>query len=124
MAAPLHRHKSSLEGVFSLNPRPPLDADERNNAERRFYTLIERFGNESDNRAGYDRSLLLRHTYEYALSQDSKDNILRAFFDVVGLPIDEDGNDGSEDVGPRIFEFADHIVHHFFLPCKISQIDY
>ncbi|KAI0147295.1 hypothetical protein GGR57DRAFT_258677 [Xylariaceae sp. FL1272] len=44
MAAPLHRHQSSLEGIlnFSSHP-PPLQTELRNHASRRFHDICQHF---------------------------------------------------------------------------------
>lgn len=79
--SPLHRHHSSLEGVIDFSAEAPLGPNQCSNAKRRFYRIVEHFGagGAIDNRVPpplYEPPRLVRCTYEYALSDESRDNFL------------------------------------------------
>ncbi|KAK0633309.1 hypothetical protein B0T14DRAFT_533546 [Immersiella caudata] len=97
-SSPLHRHQSSLEGVLDFSAELP--------AERR----------------PYSSPLLVRYTYEYARSQESRDVFLRAFFQSMRLSVDDedvDLGDTEVETGLRsaLFDFADYLLDNFFLLC-------
>ncbi|KAJ2989592.1 hypothetical protein NUW58_g3390 [Xylaria curta] len=120
MAAPLHRHQSSLEVILNFSSRPPPLATElRGHASRRFYEICQHFdtGVPVDN---YSRPRLVRCTYEYSLSQESKDHFLRVFFQAIDLRIDGNKPISFENVRSKFFQFGDHLFDNFFLPVKAS----
>lgn len=127
----LHRHRSSLERIFSIADKPsPLTADQRAVAIRRFYHIIGYFSAKEtvvdDGPATtYNRPALVRLTYEYALSDESKDLLLQAFLNAMELELDYDGNDANidlEGLRPRLFGFANHLMDSFFLPSGSSSL--
>ncbi|KAL7620219.1 hypothetical protein AAE478_009212 [Parahypoxylon ruwenzoriense] len=106
----------------SVSTEPPLGTDQRANAKRRFYRIVEHFdaGNNDDGNP-YSRSRLIRYTYEYAISEVSQDNFLRAFFRAMALSIDEDEDtDNFEPPRSGFFDFAEYLLDNFFLPLKAS----
>lgn len=115
MAAPLHRHQSSFEGIlnFSSHP-PPLETELRSRASRRFHDICQHFdtGIPVDN---YSRPRLVRFTYEHSLSPESRDYFLRVFFRAVDLEIGGDEPVSFENVRPKFFQFGDHLFDNFFL---------
>jgi len=128
---PLDRHRSSLEGIIDFSANTPLEAGQRARAERWFYQIIEHFrepGIKNHQRGTtYSRPLLIRYTYEYARSQESRDIFFRSFFRSLGLSsLDaDDDNDllrleggQVEDLRSAFFAFADYLLDNFFLPCK------
>ncbi|KAI1144694.1 hypothetical protein F4825DRAFT_387146 [Nemania diffusa] len=121
MAAPLHRHQSSLEVIlnFSSSHPPPLQTELRNHASRRFHDICQHFdtGLSVDD---YSRPRLVRSTYECSLSQESEDYFLRVFFKAVDLLIDGSEPINFEDVRAKFFEFAEYLFDNFFLPVKAS----
>ncbi|EFX01765.1 ATP-binding cassette transporter [Grosmannia clavigera kw1407] len=91
-------------------------------ASRRFAALTSRFdvgdGRDSDSN-DYDRVKLVRLTYEYARSEESRNNFLRASFEIASLPMDteEDNLDGdTEHLHDALIDFADYLFDNFFLP--------
>lgn len=120
MAAPHHRHQSSLEGVIDFSTKPPLETNQRIKAKDEFYHIVNHFDNaEAHGKEGpYKRSRLIRYTYEYALSETSKDNFLRAFFGATGLQIGEKEDRDIAQIESAFFEFANYLLDNFFLPCK------
>lgn len=120
MFSPHHRHQSSLEDVIDFSTKPPLETDQRNRVQDRFYSIVNHFhANENNSdRPPYKRSQLVRFTYEYARSQESKDTFLRAFFETIRLSIDNDEDIDFEQTEELFFTFADYLLDHFFLPCK------
>ncbi|KAK0749172.1 hypothetical protein B0T18DRAFT_321154 [Schizothecium vesticola] len=127
---PLNRHRSSLEGIIDFSVNTPLKASQRAQAERWFYQIVEYFKEPEPHKhqqgTTYSRPLLIRYTYEYALSQESRDVFLRPFFRSMGLSLDADGDlveledRQVEDLRSAFFAFADHLLDNFFLPLKAS----
>ncbi|KAI2618252.1 hypothetical protein GGR54DRAFT_606707 [Hypoxylon sp. NC1633] len=123
MASPLLRHQSSLEDIIQFSTEPPLSAAQRIAAKSKFYRIIRHF--ETDSSSGnigpYKRSQLVRLTYEYAMSQGSRDKVLQAFFRAVALSIDVDEKDiHLEELRLAFYGFADDLLDHFFLPLKAA----
>ncbi|KAI8647990.1 HNHc domain-containing protein [Fusarium keratoplasticum] len=128
-ALPLHRHQSSLEGIIDFSAQPPLTPAQRLSAGRRFNQLVNHFDVPDDSSSkGYDRVKLVRLTYDYARSEESKGNFLRAFFEFAELPINGD-EDIDLDLGDAdrqarlrdfLFNFAEYLFQNFFLPLKAS----
>ncbi|KIE01369.1 hypothetical protein MAJ_02710, partial [Metarhizium majus ARSEF 297] len=126
-SAPHHRHQSSLEGVINFSSSPPLGDDDRFVAIERFYQIVEHYENNQFTSTGpYNRPKLLRLTYEYATSEKSKDNILQAFFNAVGLSMNEQDNvdfsnkETEECILEKLMGFSDYLIDNFFLPLKAS----
>ncbi|KAI1771099.1 hypothetical protein F4818DRAFT_221704 [Hypoxylon cercidicola] len=120
------RHQSSLRDVINFCTEPPLNTAQRTVAKRRFYHIVEYFETNihiNSERSSYNRPQLVRFTYEYALSEESRDNLLRAFFRAVALSIDDDNQTiDFEELRSIFFGFADHLLDSFFLPCKASYM--
>ncbi|KAI3326742.1 hypothetical protein HD806DRAFT_520481 [Xylariaceae sp. AK1471] len=125
--SPLHRYQSSLEGVIDFSAEAPLGINQRNNARRRFYRIVEHFG--ADGPVGsvppqYEPPRLVRCTYEYALSDESRDNFLRAFFRAMALSLvgqdDDNDLDDLDDFRSLFFGFASYLLDNFFLPIGAS----
>ncbi|KAK7408568.1 hypothetical protein QQX98_009273 [Neonectria punicea] len=125
-AAALHRHQSSLEGIIDFSTRPPLTPAQRLSASRRFHQLVNHFDIPNASGEGYNHVKLVWLTYEYARSEESKGNFLRAFFESADLPIDggEDIDLGDADrqakLRDSLFKFAEYLFDNFFLPCTLS----
>lgn len=132
MASPVphHRHQASLEDVIDLSPQVPLGAGQRTSARRVFYRIVEHFEAHEppiDYRArkpSYSQPRLVRFTYEYARSDESRDIFLRAFCKAVALDLDgaEEGVEPGaeldlEELKPLFNGFAEHLMDNFFLPC-------
>ena len=128
--SPLHRHQSSLEGIINFSTEASLSDDQRARATHQFYYIVRHFESQCSvekrrqRDAQYSRPLLVRYTYEYTRSQESRDVFLRAFFQHIRLSFDEDDVDlGNEQVetGLRsaLFDFADYLLDNFFLPCTL-----
>lgn len=135
--SPLHRHQSSLEGIIDFSTTVPLGAEQRVQARRKFYHIVQHFEPEAigartkDRENRYNRPLLVRLTYEHARSEESQDAFLRAFFRSVALSIDVgdlacdrdvDFEDKAveDDLRSALFGFAEYLIDNFFLPCKAN----
>ncbi|KAI0523904.1 hypothetical protein F5B22DRAFT_422349 [Xylaria bambusicola] len=116
--SPLHRHQSSLEGIIDFSTEPPLRTEQRSVAKDRFNCIVDYFNTDDDpsNRSPYHRSQLIRFTYQYALSEQSQDNLLRAFFQAMTLSLDDDDDFDFDELRPKFFGFADSLLDNFFLP--------
>ncbi|CAK7233520.1 hypothetical protein SBRCBS47491_008639 [Sporothrix bragantina] len=142
-AAPHHRHQASLEGILdmSLLSLEPLAPAARQAARQTFYRIVEHFAAVDPSPAPgsvppprrtttYSHPLLIRYTYEYALSDESRDVFLRAFFNSMALTIDgveginrlDDNNPvlDFEELAPLFAGFAEYLMDNFFLPLKAS----
>uniref|UniRef100_A0A8H7NPJ1 HNH nuclease domain-containing protein n=1 Tax=Bionectria ochroleuca TaxID=29856 RepID=A0A8H7NPJ1_BIOOC len=128
---PLHRHQSSLEGILDFSSQPPLDPIRREAAARLFNKLIDCVDDTlpAGRNDDYNRVKLVRLTYEYARTDESKGNFLRAFFDSAGIPIVNTFNGEEVDLADAdqraalhnsILNFADYLFENFFLPLKAS----
>lgn len=131
-SSPLHRHQSSLEGIIDFSTRTSLSADQRARATHRFNHIVRHFelqsgsvGSRRQRDTQYSRPLLVRYTYEYARSEESRDIFLRAFFQSIQLSLDA-MDDGDIDLGNEqvetdlrsaLFAFSDYLLDNFFLPC-------
>ncbi|KAH6955948.1 hypothetical protein BKA56DRAFT_602553 [Ilyonectria sp. MPI-CAGE-AT-0026] len=124
--APHHRHQSSLEGVIDFSPsiEHPLSPDQRDKADGVFTGIINHFEGSSTADKPYNRAKLVRMTYEYARSEDSRCNFLQAFFGSVNITMDDsiDFNDETveEEIHSSLNSFADFLVDNFFLPRSSS----
>lgn len=123
----LHRHQLSLEGFLDFSSTEALNPAQRDDAKRRFYRIVNHFlpASEIDGSARsrtYSPPRLISLTYKYALSDEARDNFLRAFFEFIDIPTAKDGT-GDDDGDPEtlrssVFAFADYLMDQFFLPCK------
>lgn len=123
-ASPLHRHQSSLEGIINFSVEPPLRTDQRAVATAKFNRIIEYFDTTGPrNSSPYNRSRLIRFTHQYALSEQSRDNLLRAFFAAISLSIDHNEDlVFNDELQSKFFGFADYLLDNFFLPRKALYI--
>ncbi|KIH86383.1 hypothetical protein SPBR_08438 [Sporothrix brasiliensis 5110] len=126
-----HRLQASLKDVLDLasTAQAPLGPVERATARRTFFRVVEHLEATDPFRSiarveratSYSQPLLVRHTYEYALSDESRDIFLRAFF--ASIELDLTGAHPELDfevLTPRFNGFADYLVDNFFLPLKAS----
>jgi hypothetical protein len=124
---PLHRHQLSLEGFIDFSSTKPLNPAQRHDATRRFYRIVNHFlpASEIDSSVRsqtYSPPRLISLTYKYALSDEARDNFLRAFFESIDMSIAKDSSrddDGDpEALRSSVFAFADYLMDQFFRPCK------
>ncbi|EEU33516.1 uncharacterized protein NECHADRAFT_98437 [Fusarium vanettenii 77-13-4] len=112
-AKALHRHQSSLEGIIDFTKKPPLTQTQRLSASRQFNQLASYFDVSNSSNKDYDHMKLMRFTYKYTRSKESKDNFLRAFFKSTGLSININKDINLSDTDRRaelrnsFFNFAD-----------------
>ncbi|KAI0423039.1 hypothetical protein F5X98DRAFT_360154 [Xylaria grammica] len=74
------------------------------------------------NYSPYNRSQLIRFTYQYAPSEQSQDNLLRAFFQAITLSLDDDDDFDFDELRPKFFGFADYLLDNFLLPSRVSAL--
>ena len=119
MGTPIHRHQDSLQEILNFSSSPPLNESLRHNAETRFYAIVNHYDDQDpDVNSKYNRPRLVRCLYEEAIAPKSKDNVLRAFFLAMKLPMDGPPFENfSVAMLTDLLGFADHLVHNFFLPC-------
>ncbi|KAK2591443.1 hypothetical protein QQS21_010852 [Conoideocrella luteorostrata] len=128
MASAHHRHQNSLEGILDFSSSPTLREDERALAESKFRQIIEHYGADESAppNTEYNRIELVRSTYDFARSGESKDNVLQAFFSAIGLPMNEPGpvdlsiKETEDNILAKLAGFADYLMDNFFLPLKAS----
>ena len=116
-------HQDSLEGFINPSPSSLLN-ETLPQTVRRFRQIIEHFdGKDPDSRSAYDRIKLLALIYEHAPSPKSRDNVLKAFFEAIGLPkeggvVDFSDEDKEQTILDHLLKHADHFFNYFFLPCE------
>ncbi|TWU77385.1 hypothetical protein ED733_006070 [Metarhizium rileyi] len=123
MAAPHHRHQDSLQQFLNLSSSPPLADNVRNQADDRFHQIVEYFSNrDPDSKSKFNRPKLVELVYRYAISQKSKENVLRAFFRAMELPMEGGLINFSNEktLLLRLIGFADHLVNNFFMPLRAA----
>ncbi|OAA55355.1 hypothetical protein SPI_08450 [Niveomyces insectorum RCEF 264] len=125
MASPVphHRHQASLESIIDLTQPAPLSPAQRANARRILYQLVECFealDNVRSSRFSYIYPRLVRYTYEYSVSEESRDIFLRAFLNAMALGLDDETDSDFESLKPLFDGFAGYLLDNFFLPLKAS----
>ncbi|RWA12170.1 hypothetical protein EKO27_g2922 [Xylaria grammica] len=116
-SSPLHRHQSLLENAPYFSPDLFLDTELRGHASHKLYSICEHFDTGRPHR-DFSRPRLIRYTYTYSLSQESRDYFLRAFFQAVDLRIDGNEHINFEAIRSKFFDFGDYLFNNFFLPVK------
>jgi hypothetical protein len=121
--SPHHRHQSSLEGVISP-PTPAIEPSHRIRATEIFNQIIDYYEPSQTKTGRYKQITLLRLTYEYVLSEVSRDNFLTHFLQAVKIQVDDEfhfeawDEERKSELGTLTTCFADFLVEKFFLPCK------
>ena len=121
--SPHHRHQSSLEGVI-YPPTPAIEPSHRVRATEIFNQIIDYYEPSQTKTGRYKQITLLRLTYEYVLSEASRDNFLRYFLQAVKIQVDDDfhfkawNEERKSELRTLTASFADLLVEQFFLPCK------
>ncbi|ATY66725.1 hypothetical protein A9K55_000502, partial [Cordyceps militaris] len=122
MASAHRRHRDSLEGLIEFSSSPPLTEEARNQAETRFYAIVDHFRDQNPSNDEYDRTALVRYTYEYALTEKAKYNLLQAFFGSLTIPltdtvdVDLTNKQRENEIWSNLAGFADYLLNNFFLP--------
>ncbi len=127
MSSRNRHHQVSLQAVVDLSASPPLADDVRIQADHRFHQIVEHFQSGDTVSAGYDRPKLVGLVYRYATSPKSKDNVLRAFFRAMELPmeggaVDFSDEDQTETMRSHLVGFAEHLVNNFFMPLRALAV--
>ncbi|EPE05951.1 hypothetical protein F503_02780 [Ophiostoma piceae UAMH 11346] len=127
-----HEHQASLEAVYDMsgNSLGPLASAMRQTASHTFYRIIEHFAAidpypntpRHQRPTTYSRPQLVRLTYEHALSDESRDVFLRAFFGSMALAMDMDSNAALDfqSLASPFEGFAVYLMDNFFLAMKAS----
>lgn len=89
MASAHRRHQDSLERFLDFPSSPPLTEEVRDQAETKFRTIVDHFLGHDHLNDEYDRTTLVRYTYEYALTGKAKDNLLQAFMVSMAMPLSD-----------------------------------
>ncbi|KAI1108036.1 hypothetical protein F5Y14DRAFT_137027 [Nemania sp. NC0429] len=123
-SSPLHRHQLSLDGVIDfIADVEPLKSRQRAHAQHRFYRIVNHFDPDTNDDAltQYSPPRLVRLTYQHALSEQSRDHFLRAFFLALALSIEDEQEveDDPEELRLPLNRFADYLMDNLFLPCKL-----
>ncbi|WEW60682.1 hypothetical protein PRK78_006169 [Emydomyces testavorans] len=85
----------------------------------RFEKIIEYFSNSVNSSEKYKPDLLIRYTYEFALSELSRDMLLRYFFTYIKIDINStEAIDFDENLLDKLKDFADLLLNNFFVPLK------
>ncbi|KAM5468564.1 hypothetical protein MferCBS49748_003321 [Microsporum ferrugineum] len=93
-----------------------MSVDERSRAQGVLDRIINRLASHSHVNHGYGCHLLVRHSYDYSLSELSKDTFLRVFFNFMELEIssDEDIDTDDDHIPPKFIQFADMLIFIIF----------
>ncbi|OAA66906.1 hypothetical protein SPI_01482 [Niveomyces insectorum RCEF 264] len=121
-----HRHQISLENVIHFSTSQPLQPAEHTRVRRTFYRIVEHFEAidpfcdtpRAQVGSTYSQPLLIRYTFEYALSDESRGIFLRAFFYALDLDLatESDVQLPFQELAPLFSGFAEHLIDHFFSP--------
>ncbi|OJD19120.1 hypothetical protein AJ78_00906 [Emergomyces pasteurianus Ep9510] len=99
-----------MESIINFSVQSSLEAQQRDEAKRRFYSIIEKFTALKDGiNGGYNRCLLVQYTYEYSLSVESKDMFLYGNED-----IDFSDKHLEKQLREAFIDFADYLLNNFF----------
>ena len=88
-SSPHHRHQSSLEGVI-FPSTPAIEPSHRARATETFNQIIDYYEPLQTKTGRYKQITLLRLTYEYVLSEVSRDNFLTHFLQAVKIQVDNE----------------------------------
>lgn len=109
--------------MINFSHPTPLAPEQRARAKAKFYHIVDRFKEQGTaNKDKYNRALLLRYTFEYARSEESRDIFLQAFFQSLALSIDSESDldfadeEQEQQLLTSFSSFADYLVDYFFLP--------
>ncbi|KAI0102885.1 hypothetical protein GGR51DRAFT_525724 [Nemania sp. FL0031] len=112
---------SSLLGVIiSVPAEPPLGTDQRFVATNKFHRIVDYFNSRDTECVSYNRYQLVNLTHRYALTEESRDNLLRTFFKATDLSVVDDETIDFNELRPKFLGFADFLLDNFFLPLKAS----
>lgn len=117
----LQQHQRFRAAVLNTS-REPLDAEEKALAKAKFYCIIDRYSKRKRDGSKYKRHLLIRYTYEYALSEESQIHFLQTFHQALELSIDGEGRvnladkEQADKLWLKISAFADFLVDNLYLP--------
>lgn len=118
------------EEILDFSADPSLSADEHAGAVRQFYHILQHFESIEQNQRHsrsptggqrYSQTLLVRYTYEYACTQQSRHVFLRAFFRSMQLSLEDEEEldfkvgQVEADIGSALFNFAEHLLDNFYL---------
>ncbi|KAH8157514.1 hypothetical protein CIB48_g10728 [Xylaria polymorpha] len=107
----------SLEGIIDFSTEPPLGTEQRSVAKDTFNRIVDYFNTDNPSDCNpYNRSQLIRLTYQYVLSVQSQDKLLRAFFQAITLSLDDESDFNFDELRPKFFGFADYLLDSFYLP--------
>ncbi|KAK0736708.1 hypothetical protein B0T21DRAFT_411856 [Apiosordaria backusii] len=121
-----------MEGLIDFSAAEPLFANEQERAQAvgRFRRIVGHFEAVEQPASrygeGFNRPALVRLTFEYARSQESKDRFLGAFFRSLAIGMLDDDNvnlsDDSAvaDFREAVFGFAEFLMANFFLPLRAT----
>lgn len=117
----LQQHRRFLAAVLNTS-REPLDGERNALGKAKFYRIIDLYSKRKRDRSKYNRHLLIRYTYEYALSEESRAHFLQTFFQALELTIDGPARvnlsdkEQANELWLKISAFADFLVDNFYLP--------
>lgn len=117
--------QSSHEGDLELSSSPELVPDDRSQALARFREIINHCEPLDREPNRYNRPRLVRLFYDHALSPRSRDNMLRACFKAIQLPMSGGSLSLSKDspnmqLFTRVVEYGDYLFDNFIVPSKLS----
>ena len=121
---PSRVHTMAPSVAVDFSATTPLSAAQRVTLRRRFFHIIDHYGksrSQTGKQRPYNPVQLISCTYDYAISEESKDTFLRAFFQSMSLSIDVQNDNNLDAFRASFFGFADHLIDNFFLPRKTQR---
>lgn len=122
-------HQALLEEVSKLSlSEAPSEPDQRTRMTEIFKQIIGHYEPLQPKDGRYKHVTLLKLTYEYVLSKESRDRFLKFFFESVKISVEDEFH--FEDWDPerksefesRLDACADFLVNSFFLPSKLALV--
>lgn len=118
MASSPDRHRQTSPEGSDVSMGMPLTEDQRISASNRLYQIVGHFEHLKNSGRTYDQPRLIRLTYEYSRSEESRDLFIRTFFHFMAFPLDNEEEPVYEELESGFNDFADHLMNNLFLPRK------
>ena len=116
-----------LEGVSKLSlSEPPSEPYQRTRMTEIFKQIISHYEPLQPEDGPYKHITLLKLTYDYVLSNESRDRFLKYFLESVKISVEDEFHfevwdpERKSELASRLDACADFLVNNFFLPSKLA----
>jgi hypothetical protein len=120
-------HQALLEGVSKLFlSEPPSEPDQRTRMTEIFKQIISHYEPLQPEDGPYKHITLLKLTYDYVLSNESRDRFLKYFWESVKVSVEDEFHfeawdlERKSELASHLDACADFLVNSFFLPSKLA----